>query len=168
MTEAFYKERWETPVSNAKSLAMVSLVDSHGLHITLQDLRDPQRRRYRFTFGNVPAYRNVLEEYRTSEPPAGGELGWTVKIPNSPWLEAFRRDEPLFEIHTPGCEHYVIVTEDDVIDVLSPEPPEISEVEPGASGEPVPGKSQVLYHPEDREQIDQLLNKLSNEIRKRT
>ena len=136
---------------------MVSLVDHNGLHITVQDLRDPKRRRYQFSFHRAPAYRNILEEYRTSEPPAGGELGLTVKVPESPWLKSFHQDEPLLEVHTPGCEHYVIVTEDDVIDVLSPEPPEILEIEPAAADEPLPGKSRILYHPEDREEIDQLI-----------
>jgi len=60
-------DRWETAVSDVKSLAMVSLVDQDGLHVTVQDLRDPGRRRIRFTFRKVAAYRNVLEEFRTHE-----------------------------------------------------------------------------------------------------
>ena len=163
MTEAFQEERWETPVSNAKSLAMVSLVDWNGLHITVQDLRDPERRRYQFTFRCVPAYRNILEEYRTSEASESlveGDLGWTVKVSKSPWLETLSQAEPLLEVLTPGCAHYVIITEDDVIDVLSPEPPVISELLPAAEDDPLPGKSHVLRHPVDREQIDQVLNQI--------
>ena len=157
MVETFKQKRWETPVSDAQSLAMVSLVDHSGLHIVVEVLRDSKRRRYQFSFRRVPAYRNILEEYRTSERPAGGALGLTITIPDSPWLKSFLRHEPLLEVHMPGCEHYVIVTEDDVIDVLSPEPPEIREIEPATADEPLPGKSRVLYHPEDREEIDQLI-----------
>jgi len=166
MADLFEQLRWQTPVSDAKSLAMVSLVDQGGLHITVQDLRDPKRRRYRFTFRRAPAYRNILEEYRTSEPPVGGKLGWTVTVPDSPWLEEFRNREPLLEVHSPGCRHYVIVTEDDVIDVLSPEPPEITEVESATEEEPDPGKSTVLYHPDDRKEIDTVINEITKRNRR--
>ncbi len=78
--------RWDTPVSDAKSLAMVSVLDQGGLHITVQDLRDPDRRRYRFTFRRVPAHRNILEEYRTSDPPVSEGIGWTRLVLHSSWL----------------------------------------------------------------------------------
>jgi hypothetical protein len=157
------EERWDTPVSDARSLAMVSLLDDDGLHITIQDLRDPDRRRFRFSFRRVPAYRNILEEYRTSGPMSAKGIGWTRLDPSSAWLSDLRRREPLLDVHTPGCQHYIIVTEDDVIDVLSPEAPEILEIEPASAKEPPPGKSRVLYHPEDREQIEREFD----EIRRR-
>ena len=141
MADSWQEIRWEAAVSDAKSLAMVSLLDHDGLHITVQDLRDPARRRYRFTFHRVPAYRNILEEYRTGEPVAPKGTGWTRVVPESPWLSELRKREPLLDVHSPACEHYVIVTEDDVIDVLSPEPPTIHEVEPGHPDENPPGKS---------------------------
>ena len=154
------QERWETPVSDAASLAMVSLLDQDGLHITLQDLRDPGRRRFRFSFERVPAYRNILEEYRTSERRTGEGLGWTRIDPESAWLADLRRREPLLDHFRPGCVHYVIVTEDDVLDVLSPEPPEIVEMPAARDEEAVPGKSTVLHHPQDQQQIDELLDDL--------
>lgn len=153
------EERWQTPVSDAGSLAMVSLLDQGGLHITVQDLKDPARRRYQFSFRDVPAYRNILEEYRMSEPPpAGAWAGWTRIDPRSAWLADLSAREPLLDVHRPGCVHYIIVTEDDVIDVLSPEVPAIVEIAPAASDEPAPGKSQVLYDPQDRQQIARLLD----------
>jgi hypothetical protein len=130
------------------------------LHITVQDLRDPERRRFCFSFEQVPAYRNVLEEYRTSEPAPAQRLGWTRIDSGSAWLADLRRREPLLDVHSPGCSHYIIVTEDDVLDVLAPEPPRIHELAPAAADEPAPGKSNVLYHPEDRKQIDAMLDDL--------
>ena len=159
--------RWDTPVSDAGSLAMVSLLDQDGLHITLRDLRDPTRRRYRFTFREVAAYRNILEEYRLSEPPVPEGTGWTRLFSQSPWLRELRQREPLLDVHTPNCQHYVIVTEDDVVDILSPIAPEIREVEPALPEDRSPGKSRILYHPEDRGQIDELFDGIKNDIRKR-
>ena len=63
MMPDFIQERWQTPVSDAQSLAMVSLLDQNGLQITLEDLQDPARRRFKFVSRRVAAYRNI-EEYR--------------------------------------------------------------------------------------------------------
>ena len=40
-------ERWDTPVSDARSLRLVSLVDDGALRLTLEDGLDPARRRWR-------------------------------------------------------------------------------------------------------------------------
>jgi hypothetical protein len=141
--------RWETPVSDLASLAMVSLVDDGMLKITVEDLQDPNRRRWQFTFEHAPIYRNILEEYRlelwrrvrTDDNP----MGWTVTIPSSPWLSEFRQGEPLIDAHYPELCHYQIGTEDDVIDILSPEPPLIETVVDADRGETKPGKSRVLH-----------------------
>ncbi len=159
-TNRSLEQRWETPVSDAQSLAMVSLVDQDGLHITVQDNRDRAGRRFRFSFDRVAAYRSILEEYRTSDPPAVQHAGWTRVAPGSAWLSDLRSREPLLDVHSPDCRHYIIVTEDDVIDVLTPEEPRIVEVAPAGAGDPAPGKSGVLHDPEDREQIDELLDDL--------
>src|SRR5258706_1131662 len=133
MAREVRQERWQTPVSDARSLATVALIDREGLHITVQDLRDPARRRFEFVFRNVAAYRNLLEEFRGSDPPMTHDAGWTRTVPDSPWLTELRTKEPLLDVHMPGCQHFVIATEDDVIDVLSPDQPEIQEVEPTKS-----------------------------------
>ena len=159
-TNRGHEERWETPVSDAASLALVSLVDQDGLHITVQDLRDTDRRRFRFSFERVPAYRNILEEYRTSEPQPAKSAAWTRIDPKSAWLADLRRREPLLEVHSPGCRHYIIVTEDDVIDVLAPAAPQIVEVAAARDDEAAPGKSTVLYHRHDGEEIDALLDEV--------
>jgi hypothetical protein len=164
MMPDFIQERWQTPVSDAQSLAMVSLLDHNGLHITLEDLQDPARRRFKFVFRRVAAYRNILEEYRMSEPVLPHGAGWTVTVPNSPWLAGLRAEEPLLDVHSAGCRHYVIVTEDDVIDILCPEPPEIMEVASAKADEDPPGKSQILYHSYVEEQIVEDITKRKPDI----
>ena len=149
MYEGWGFERWETPVSDLDSIAMVSLVDDGRLKITVEDLRDTARPRWRFTFRQAPIYRNILEEYRLELwelVHAGGERkGWTVMVPSSPWLAQLKEKEPLIEVHHPNLLHFQIGTEDDVIDVLSPEEPLIESVEPASPGDPTPGKSEVLH-----------------------
>lgn len=123
----FIQERWPSPVSDAQSLAMVSRLDQNGLHMTLEDLQDPARRRFKFVFRRVAAYRNILEEYRMSEssPPHGA--GWTY----------------------------------DVIDILCPKPPKIVEVTPTKADENPPGKSRILYHSYNEEQIEQIVEDIT-------
>lgn len=156
MYENWQIERWETPVSDAGSLAMVSLIDDGKLSITVQDLRDPEARRLCFVFSKYPAYRNILEEYRTqlwAMLSNTRNLGWTKIVANSTWVAELREAEPLLDVNYPRLTHYMISTEDDVIEVLTPEPPELKWVEPGTGSDAV-GKSLVLRHPDDRPQIE--------------
>ena len=147
--------RWETPVSDARSLALVSLSDEGGaLRITLQDLRDPECRRFTLTVGQPPAYRNIMEEYRSSEDAGGRGLGWTRVSDDSEWLAKLRNTERLLDVYEPGCRHYRITTKDDVIDVLSNVEPTFTEVEPASADEPVPGKSTILHHPDDEDRLN--------------
>ena len=165
MDKAGKIERWETPVSDAKSLAMVSLLDNGKFSITVQDLRDPQRRRFRFTFTNYPAYRNMLEVYQSNFWEGfnhqGKDTGWTRIIRESRWLALLNETEPFLEESNPGLLHYMICTEDDVVEVLSNEPPEVVELESAAEGEKLPGKSTVYYDPEDRDKIEVLINQIT-------
>jgi len=160
-------QRWETPVSDLKSVGMVSLIDDGTLQITIEDLRDPRRLRWRFAFSQAPIYQNILEEYRLgswseSESRAEAEsVGWTATIPESPWLAGLREQEPLLDVHFPGLRHYQIATEDDVVDVLSADAPRIDEIPPGAPGDPPVGKSTILYADEDADEVRRLFDDLS-------
>ena len=147
MYEGWRFERWETPLSDLRSIALVSLVDDGTLRITVEDLRDPTRPRWCITFEDAPIYQNILEEYRLElwqQANHGAPVGWTVTVPDSPWLKALQDNEPLIEVHHPGLVHYQVGTEDDTIDVLSSEPPTIESVDPASPDDPVPGKSHVL------------------------
>lgn len=158
MYEGWTFERLETPISDLKSIAMVSLVDDGCLKITVEDLRDPTRPRWRFTFKHAPIYRNIPEEYRIELWELihqGGECkGWTVMVPSSPWLAQLKEKEPLIEVHHPNLLHFVVGTEDDVIDVLSSEAPLVESVEPASPDDAVPGKSHVLHADEDGAEVE--------------
>ncbi|MGD0001809.1 MAG: hypothetical protein ABSE21_17060 [Bryobacteraceae bacterium] len=119
-------------MADAKHLFMESLHDtSEGLEIELADyLNNVPTARYKVTFKKYPAYRNIQEEYRLelwegrkrlNDPNA---RGWTLTVPHSPWVLDFA-NEPILEVFNPGIVHYMITTENDVIEVLSNEEPRI-------------------------------------------
>lgn len=137
--------RWDTPVSDAGSLRMVSLVDDGTLTITLEDAHSEHRDRWRFTFPRVVGYLNLLEEYRTVMPGKPPWPGWTVQVHDSPWSAYLLRTESMLELHYPHVQHYQIRTEDDVIDVLTEGPPAIASLGPAPADSPPAGKSQVIY-----------------------
>lgn len=159
-------KRWETPVSDAISLSMVSLVDKKSLEIVLQDLRDPQRKRYKITFVNVAAYKNILEEYRLSESFSRKTYGWTIVSENSEWLNNFKEKEPLLEEFNPDCKHFIIMTENDVLEILCSNFPKVIEIEPAKENEELPGKATIYYHPEDRKEIDKIIDEIKKESKK--
>ena len=161
-------KRWETPVSDADSLAMVSLTDRKNFEIILQDLRDSKRRRFKFTFEKVAAYINILEEYRTNETefPNRKMYGWTIISENSNWLNNLKQKEDLLEINNPNCKHFIIITEDDVIEILCSNFPSVEEIQPANENEELPGKSTIYYHPKDKEEIDKLIDDIKKDSQK--
>ena len=112
------------------------------------------RCRLAFVFRRVAGYRLILEAHRMTEPPLPRGVGWTVPLPNSPWLAGVRTNDPLLAVPAPGSRHDVIVTEGDVIDSRCSASPEIVEGESAKVDEHPPGKAPVLYHPEDKDQIE--------------
>lgn len=167
MYERWRFERWETPISDLKSVAMVSLTDDGTLSIVVEDLRDPSRPRWRFRFIDAPFYQNIQEEYRMElweKVFAGGRrYGNTRTVPDSPWLASLREHEELVHVYHPHLVHFQISTEDDVIDILSPDAPEITAIAPAGPGDPTPGKSRILYAEDDREEVDELFDQLRRE-----
>ncbi len=162
-------KRWETPVSDAKSLAMVSLFDKRVLEIILQDLKDPARKRYKFIFNKVAAYRNIMEEYRINEkefPISSKKFGWTLFAETSEWLNYFKEKEQLLEEYNPNCKHFIIMSEDDVVEILCSYFPEVIEIEPAKIEDELPGKSTIYYHPEDRKEIDNIIDEINKESKK--
>jgi hypothetical protein len=165
--EGWQLQRWETPISDLKSVSMVSLIDDGALSITVEAARESGRPRWCFRFEQVPIYRNILEEYRLELWELQSEklalFGRTSIIPDSPWLKDFNGTEPLLAECFEGLTHYQISTEDDVIDIISPEKPSITSVAPASASDPIPGKSRIHYSDKDRPQIDALLDDLGRE-----
>jgi hypothetical protein len=86
--------------------------------------------------------------------------GWTVRVPNSPWLAMLRRAESLVDVHHPNLVHYQIGTEDDVIDVLASQEPQIEALGPAPADSAPAGKSRTLYWSEDRAEIERLVDEV--------
>lgn len=163
-------QRWDTPVSDARSLRLVSLLDDGALHLTLEDAGAPDRPRWRITFTAVLGYLNLLEEYRLelwSRRATAERVGWTTRILNSPWLALLRQSESLVEIHHPDAIHYQVGTEDDVVDVCSSAEPVVEALGPAPVESPPAGKSTTLYWSEDREKAERMLGLTAGEGAKR-
>jgi hypothetical protein len=122
-------EKWSTPVSELENLFMASLVDDGRLEIILTGGDSDAVPKYRFTFNSFPAYRNIIEEYRTvlwtHLDNTKQRCGWTYTVKSSPWIRSLKQSEWLLSANYPVLCHWVIATWDDVVEVLAPEPPTI-------------------------------------------
>jgi hypothetical protein len=135
MYENWKLKRWDTLMSDAKHLFMESLHDHAGvLEIELADYSNNVAiARYQVTFRRYPAYRNIEESYRLElwqrrdRLTDSGPMGWTLIVPDSPWVQEFV-NEPVLEFFNPGIVHFMIVTENDVLEVLSNEEPVIDQL----------------------------------------
>jgi hypothetical protein len=161
MYEGWRIERWDTQLSDRSAVLMVSLVDEKQLTVTVEDTRSPKRERWQFVFARYPAYRNILEEHRMGLwhhlDQSGQRCGYTFIVLDSPWIESFRPQESLLDAFYPTLKHYVIATDDDVIEVLSPEPPLVVYLGSAPQDAPMPGKSNHLYYPKDKQEIEQMV-----------
>lgn len=123
-------------MSDANHLCMESLQDRSGLlEIELADhWNNAATARFKVTFRNYPAYRNIDELYRVElwerrkQMAHADATGWTLIVPDSPWLREFT-NEPVLDFFNPGIVHYLIVTENDVIEVLSNEEPKVERLD---------------------------------------
>lgn len=160
--------RWETPVVDIDRLVLVSLADADcELVLLLESFRAPGRSRWRVRFRQYPAYRNIDEAYRTGLwrrlDESGQRVGFTFTVEESPRLASW--GTVYLHVVEPQIRHYVIATEDDVVEVLSAEDPKWEPAEPAESVAPLPGKARHLYVGDDDAAIEQLTKDL--ERRKR-
>ncbi len=171
MYDTWKIERWETPFSDATSLVMARLVDCDGLSIVLEAPHLTDRPRWRIEFGRCAAYRNILEEYRLGLwahlDQSKQRCGNAFVVTNSPWIAEFREHEPLLEVHDSGVKHFVVATEDDVVEILSGSPPRIVGLGSTDPDEPPAGKSLVFSMPGDSEAAAKVLGQLARELRPR-
>lgn len=138
-------QKWETPVSNFGSSRLELLIDSEFLTIILQEGAGVLRSRVKFIFKGDYAYRNINESFRNdlwaTIPP---NLGQTLIVEDSDFLKALKADDLGEEVFA-NAKHYVLKTEDDVIEVVSVDHPEIQIVENADPKASLPGKSKIVH-----------------------
>ena len=168
MYEGWRITRWETPVVDRDRVLMVSLTDTRGeLVIVLEDTQSSERLRWRVRFRRYPAYRNIDERYRLalwnwldeSDQRCGFTFTVAEPAPFASWDTGYLHDM------APATRHFVIGTNDDVIEVLSDEEPVWEGIAAAAPDEPAPGKSIHLYVGEDDDSIQRLITDLKNRNR---
>ena len=162
MYDGWRISRWETPVVDTSRLAMVSLADvDHELVVMLEAVHIPGRPRWRVRFRQYPAYRNVDESYRTDLwrwlDESNQRIGFTFTVEELPrfasWGTVYLHDV------LPQAQHFVIATEDDVVEVISAQAPIWEIAAPAEVNSPIPGKSEHLYVGEDDARIAELVEK---------
>lgn len=133
--------KWETPISNFGSSRMELLMDTDFLTIIIQEGAGDIRSRVKFIFRGDYAYRNINESFRNGLwailPP---RLGQTLKVEKSDLIEILRSDELGSDTFL-SAKHYIILTEDDVIEVIAAVDPEIHELDQADPDAALPGKS---------------------------
>jgi|SRR5687767_6966439 len=159
---------WQSPVADLDRLLMVSLTDENRqLVIVLERPWASGRPRWRVRFKNYSGYRNLDERYRGDLwqwlQESGQRCGATFIVAEDPpfasWATDYLKD---FE---PTTRHFVIATDDDVIEVLSSALPIWEELEGAAPDLPIPGKSHHLFIGEDDEAIKQLVDDIKTKNR---
>lgn len=126
------KRFWRTPVSHVKSLDLVACSMASSLDVTVLELRETQPFgkdviSYRFTWRNlnVFAYRVINEEQ--SHPGEdnlipGDVSSWTFEIADSKWIAESRKNAGNDEV-LQDLRHFVVLTRDYVVEVLSDKEP---------------------------------------------
>jgi hypothetical protein len=168
MYEGWTVIRWETPVADIQRLYLVALSDSHReLTVLLEAARAPGRPRWRLRFRNYPAYRNIDEGYRTELwawlDASGQRCGSTFVVQEPKPFVSWGTGDYL-QAMKPGMRHFVVSTEDDVIEVLSAGEPQWEQAEPAQAEEPIPGKATHLYVGEDEAEIERLTQELTRKV----
>lgn len=134
MSSRAVASRWETAISDLRQLSTVSVFDDGVLVITVAGQDEASKRRlWRFSFDCALSYRvtdeaflNHLWSVKAESPGAGS----TFVLDGSPWLEELMSD-PVFATALSSrkapAKHFVIVTGDDGLEVISVDDPEVEE-----------------------------------------
>ncbi len=137
MFEGWDAQRWETPLSNSNEVSFVELID--GAESTLIVVHcfasedDREGTLWRVSFPEECLYQSIPEGLRLGLWTRGrttAETGNTRIIVNSPWIEAMRVSQPLFDHSIPDAVHYQVVTTHEVLDVITSKAPTFERAEP--------------------------------------
>lgn len=127
------KRFWRTPVSCVKSLDFVSCGMAASLEVTVLETRDSEPFgkdliSYRFSWRSldVLAYRVLNEEHAhpgQDQLVPGDVSSWTYEINGSKWIADLRAKGDISDDHAPDLRHFVILSHDYIVDVLSDKEP---------------------------------------------
>jgi hypothetical protein len=129
MIETVYSKwkiiKWPTAMSAFSSPRLESLSDGMQLQIIVNNpAYGDHQPRMEFIFSGIYAYRNINRSYRNSLfkaiPTAG--MGNTWMVQNSDFLDLLKEDAQ-GALTFKDARHFVILTENDVIEVVSAAPP---------------------------------------------
>jgi hypothetical protein len=118
--------KWNTAVSNASRLWMSKLIYDGSLTIMCGAILSNEQKEIEVSFGERPIFRDIQEEFMSPlwqiifSPQ--NKIGNTFILEQSRWLEDLNRDE-IFAGTMKDCRHYVLATEDDVIEVVTANEP---------------------------------------------
>lgn len=135
--------RWDTPFADAQFPSVVTFVNAGELpsSFTLEAVVSPkgldEYPKYRVQFGDVIAFAAMEEmhfpgaDFENVDVEGQGKF-CSYKFLNSPWLESYTQGE-YFLFNTDGGDsesltHYVIFGGDDILQVVTRNEPEISEM----------------------------------------
>jgi hypothetical protein len=119
-------ERWETPCSTVPWLQLVRISRDDGLTLVVRELAAcAPSRAFEFRFEEVPVFRISTEDFTGAQfVKARFDFGPTLELIPSPWEAELRHLHPEFR-HVNNCRHLVIIANRDLIEVLTPQPPEV-------------------------------------------
>lgn len=160
MYEGWRISRWESSVVDQNRLRMVSLTDDNlELVLLLESPQMPDRQRWQVRFRQYAGYRNIDEAYRLGLwqwlDDSDQRCGFTFTVQESPQFASWAAD--YLHAVAPEVRHYVIATEDDVVEVLAAVEPIWEAADPAQPDSPLPGKAKHLYIGEDDAEIERLV-----------
>lgn len=118
---------WKTDLSNFERIYLHRILqDVDKLEITVSVLQpDSREEMFQIVCERASAWRVTDESYWDpwSNDPSE-KIGVTNQVENSSWLEELRQcNGNLIDFHEPGTKHYVILTRDSVVEVMSVKEP---------------------------------------------
>lgn len=117
--------KWPTPMSAFVNPRLESLKDGIQLEIVIQNFtHGDQRPKVEFVFSGIYSYRNINKGFRTSlwEVVPLSNLGATWMVQNSDFLDLLKADVQGAATFR-DARHFVIATENDVIEIVACAPP---------------------------------------------
>jgi len=115
--------KWPTPISAFGKPRLEYLKDGIQLEIVIQNFSGGSPR-VEFVFSGIYTYRNINRGFRTSlwEVVPASNLGATWMVQNSDFLDLLKADAQGAATFR-DARHFVIVTENDVIEIVACAPP---------------------------------------------